>query len=309
MAHIYNPHNGIAVIYPKSVTSLMSANHIRPQALIFTLFGDYVRARGGRIWIGSLVELLGLFGVSEQAVRTTVSRMTRSGWLASQRVGSTSLYALTPQAQEMLDEGAARIFQAPEETAPWNHCWHLVTYSIPEDRRQARDTFRRELSWRGYGMLTNTVWLSAHPQQEFVEQLAARLMLKPHVQLFSAQLEGFLSEQEIAARCWDLGSINNAYAEFTGKHRTLFADCQQRLADGVGLDAAECFVRRFTLMHEYRRFPFRDPQLPLALLPPDWCGIEATNLFRAYHQLLADPANRYFDSVYTMLSPSRSPRA
>lgn len=285
----------------------MSTNIIRPQALIFTLFGDYVHTRGGRIWIGSLVELLGLFGVSEQAVRTTVSRMTRGGWLAGQRVGSTSFYTLTAQAQKMLDEGAMRIFQPPAENAPWDHCWHLVTYSIPEAQRAARDTFRRELTWRGFGMLTNTVWLSARPQQEQIAQLVARLKLQARVQSFSAKLEGFVSEQALVARCWDLQTINAAYAEFIAKHRTLFDDCQQRLRDGA-LNEAECFVRRFNLTHDYRRIPFRDPHLPTELLPADWRGVEAANFFREYHQLLAEPANRYFDSVYTMILPARNAR-
>ncbi|MBI4674267.1 MAG: phenylacetic acid degradation operon negative regulatory protein PaaX [Chloroflexi bacterium] len=286
----------------------MSTNSIRPQALIFTLFGDYVHARGGRIWIGSLVELLSLFGVSEQAVRTTVSRMTRSGWLASQRVGSTSFYALTAQAQQMLDEGAARIFQPPANSAPWDHSWHLVTYSIPEDQREARDTFRRELMWHGYGMLANTVWISAHRQQEQIAQLVARLNLQPYVQTFTATLEGFVSEQDIVVRSWDLQAINAGYQEFIAKHRTLFDDCQQRLQAGDALNEAECFVRRFNLIHDYRRFPFRDPHLPIELVPPDWCGVQAANFFREYHQLLAEPANRYFDSVYTMTSAARSTR-
>lgn len=287
----------------------MSAKSIRPQALIFTLFGDYVHARGGRIWIGSLVELLGLFGVSEQAVRTTVSRMTRSGWLAGQRVGSTSFYALTSRAQTMLDEGAARIFQPAADNAPWDHCWHLVTYSIPEEQRATRDTFRRELTWRGFGMLTNTVWLSAHPQQEQIAQLVARLRLQAHVQSFNARLDGFISEQAIVARCWDLQAINAAYLEFVAKHRTLFDDCQQRLRDGSALNEADCFVRRFNLTHDYRRFPFRDPHLPAELLPANWRGAEAATFFREYHQLLAEPANRYFDSVYTMVVPARRARA
>ena len=280
----------------------MSNHTIRPQALIFTLFGDYVHARGGRIWIGSLVQLLSLFGVSEQAVRTTVSRMTRSGWLANQRVGSASFYVLTPKAQNMLDAGAARIFQPPTEPAPWDHCWHMVTYSIPETQRKARDIFRLELTWRGFGMLTNTVWLSAHRQQAEITELVTRLHIAPYVQMFQAKLEGFRSEQEMVARCWDLQSINTGYGEFIAKHRTLFDDCQGRLRAGAALNNAECFVRRFNLTHDYRRFPFRDPHLPRELLPANWRGGEAANLFREFHRLLAEPANQYFDSVYTMAS-------
>jgi phenylacetic acid degradation operon negative regulatory protein len=60
------------------------------QDMVFTLYGDYIRHRGGEAWIGSLIELLGLFGISEQAVRSTLSRMSRKGWLNSRR---TSRYS------------------------------------------------------------------------------------------------------------------------------------------------------------------------------------------------------------------------
>ena len=41
----------------------------RTQFLIFTLFGDYILSREGWAWTGSLIRLLGLLGVSSQAVR------------------------------------------------------------------------------------------------------------------------------------------------------------------------------------------------------------------------------------------------
>ena len=37
---------------------------LRSQDLVFTLYGDYIRHRGGEAWTGSLIELLGLLGMS-----------------------------------------------------------------------------------------------------------------------------------------------------------------------------------------------------------------------------------------------------
>jgi phenylacetic acid degradation operon negative regulatory protein len=60
---------------------------------------------------------------------------------------------------------------------------------------------------------------------------------------------------------------------------------------------ADCFVRRFLLVHEYRGFPLEDPYLPRQLLPKDWKGDEAARLFEEYHALLTEPAERYVESV------------
>src|SRR5207237_35500 len=48
---------------------------VRPQSMMFTLFGDYIMQRGGEIWVGSLIEIAGQFGLSQQAVRSALSRM------------------------------------------------------------------------------------------------------------------------------------------------------------------------------------------------------------------------------------------
>ena len=60
------------------------------QDMVFTLYGDYIRHRGGEAWTGSLIELLGLFSLSGQAVCSTLSRMSRKGWLESRRAGRYS---------------------------------------------------------------------------------------------------------------------------------------------------------------------------------------------------------------------------
>lgn len=291
----------------KSVT-VSTPRGIRPQSLVFTLYGDYIHARGDRISIRSLIKLLTRFGVSEQAVRTTVSRMTRRGWLMLERQGNTSFYVFTPRAKQMIEEGKRRIFGAPRTAERWNHCWHLVTYSIPEEYRQARDEFRRELNWLGYGMLTNAVWLSPRNRRQYVEALADRLTIKPFVQTFSAESEGFMPCAEVAAHCWDLGDLNQDYGAFIARHAPAFELCRAQNGRENGLvavgslDDAECFARRFRLIHEYRQFPYRDPYLPLELLPQDWRGWEAAALFRDYHDLLAGRANHYFEQVYQQVS-------
>ena len=73
----------------------------RMQETIFTLYGDYIRHRGGEAWTGNLIELLGLFGVSGQAVRSTLSRMSRKGWLEGREASRFSFYSLTPRCLEL----------------------------------------------------------------------------------------------------------------------------------------------------------------------------------------------------------------
>lgn len=265
--------------------------------MILTLYGDYVRHVGGHIWIGSLVQLMGCLGVSPQSVRSAVSRMKHDDLLRAKRVNGQSCYALTPKSAKMLDEGAARIFQFPAQRAPWDGQWHLVTYSIPEISRDARDRLRQELTWMGFGMLTLAVWISPYDHRQEIETLAKTLGVRACIEMFTAQHDGFADPQTIVARCWNLQAINARYAAFVQKHKPLHE--KYRLTSRKSkLEPSEHFVRRFQLIHEFRRFPFFDPDLPPELLPSDWRGTEAATLFHQYHDSLADQANGYFRSIW-----------
>jgi phenylacetic acid degradation operon negative regulatory protein len=58
------------------------------------------------------------------------------------------------------------------------------------------------------------------------------------------------------------------------------------------------------LVHDYRRFPFRDPDLPPELLPVGWHGREAHRLFVDVHALLRGPAEACVDALLGQVSGS-----
>jgi phenylacetic acid degradation operon negative regulatory protein len=263
--------------------------------MVFTLYGDYIRHRGGEAWTGSLIELLGLFGLSGQAVRSTLSRMSHKGWLESRKAGRYSFYSLTAKCIELLEEGAQRIFQP--RCDPWDGRWHLLTYSIPESKRDLRRRLRKRLLWLGFGALNHATWISPRDLRAEVEEAVNALRVCPYVEFFAAEHRGFASDEEIVARCWDLERLNDYYADFIARYDSPFQQHHTRLMAGDGMEPQECFVQRFLLIHEYRSSPYMDPNLPLELLPDDWLGEKAAQLFQQYHDLLVDEAEAFVDSV------------
>jgi phenylacetic acid degradation operon negative regulatory protein len=265
------------------------------QDMIFTLYGDYIRHRGEEAWTGSLIELLSLFGLSAQAVRSTLSRLSRKGWLESRRVGRYSFYSQTPKLLQLLEEGAQRIFQPRHD--PWDGCWYLLTYSIPESKRHTRRRLRKRLLWLGFGALHQATWISPRDLQAEVEQIADALGARSYVEFFAAEHRCFASDEEIVARCWNLEGLDGYYAAFISRYEPPFREHQARLAAGDSLEPRECFVQRFMLTHEYRSSPYVDPNLPLELLPDDWLGERATQLFQQCHDLLVEGAEACVESV------------
>ncbi|MCK4369403.1 MAG: hypothetical protein KAV68_07095 [Dehalococcoidales bacterium] len=268
---------------------------LRPRAALLTFYGDYVRYIGVEIGIGSLIKLLGNFDLSEQSVRSAVSRMCRAGVLKVRHSGVRSYYSLTEEGHSLLAKGTQRIFVRRKNQ--WDGNWNIVIYSVPEQERKARDRLRLELSWMGYGPLSNATWISPYDLTKEVEDLAERLQIKEHIQIFQAKHQEFTDPKKIVSRCWDLGKIHQKYADFLAEYRPKLEEHLKRLQAGETIEPSECFVARFNLIHEYRKLPFLDPDLPQELLPENWLRPQAAALFDEYHGLLTEKANEYFDSV------------
>ena len=268
----------------------------RPQDLVFTLFGEYLLHRQHPVWVGSLISLLRPFHLTEGAVRTVLSRMTRKGWLKTRRKGRNSFYTLAPRGHRLLEEGRDRIFH-PTWEEDWDGQWYLVTYSIPENMRHLRDQLRVRLAWLGFGSLGNGVWISPHGVESRVFSMAQEMKIEDHLLFFRAEQLGYADHQELVRRSWDLDALACRYRGFLERWRPIF---EQYKAHGDALDAsdgADRFVDRFNLIHEYRSFPLEDPFLPQRLLPSAWPGLEAIALFNDLHDLLESHAERYVEGV------------
>jgi phenylacetic acid degradation operon negative regulatory protein len=262
---------------------------VKARSLVFDLFGDYLRYRGGEARLRSLVTLMGCFDVPEPSVRVVVARLRKEGWLSSRREGRETVYALTDAAWKLLDEGRERIFHRAQ--GPWDGQWHMVIYSVPEAERGLREQLRKKLAWFGFGPLSSSVWLSPHDRgglvrEAFEDEPAARL------DVFRSRSAGAEEDRDIARRAWDLHELGRAYASLLDTYRPRLP--AYRAGD---LQGAEALVERMKLIHNYRRFPFRDPDLPPELLPGDWNGRVAHDVVIEAHGLLRGPAEACVDAL------------
>lgn len=272
---------------------------VRTQFLIFTLFGEFILARGGSIWTSSLISLLEHLGVGEHAARITLSRMARKGWLATRKDGRRSRYSLTPRGWSLLLQGEKRIFEPPPRE--WDGQWHIVIFSLPEKKRSLRHAFRARLPWLGFGQLAPNTWVSPHNRNSEITALCNELGIRDYIEIFSGIHVGPSEDQQLVQRCWNLPNLAAQYKKFLAKFEKEYLACKNNGKSAPTPD--DCFVRRFWLMHHFQTFPRIDPNLPAVLLPSDWVGFKARRLFDEYHGILESPANQFVDQVVGTEAP------
>lgn len=261
----------------------------RPNSFIFTLFGDMVHRMDpeGSLWIGALIRIMASFGISSQAVRQAVSRMSRQGWLAARRQGNRAFYTVTPRGRRRIEELSPRIYGPVIE---WDGRWRLISYSIGEAHRRRRERLRKELAALGWAQLSPTTWISPSDTLDAAREAARVTETRDAIHLFTAQYNGPRSDRELLDRCWNVAAIAAAYRDFIARYNPGF---ERELTHGDLTDEA-ALVERLWLVHDYRRFTYLDPGLPSELLPAHWPGTAAAALFREYYAAIERKSQRYF---------------
>ncbi|WP_325049193.1 PaaX family transcriptional regulator [Micromonospora deserti] len=263
-----------------------------PQGLGVTLISDYTI--GARAWLPSaaIVVLLGEFGVSNGAARTTISRLARRGVLEGSRQGKHSSYRLTEPAVANLSRGGLGIAAFAAGPGSWDGSWTLVAFTMPQEETTQRRAVRDHLRWRGYAPLYDGVWLSPHPMTA-EERTGLEGLALGGMSVFRAQhlqLETQANRNPVDA--WDIAGIAKEYTGFIKRWSRLLP----RITAGAVTGAAAVRART-EVMDTYRRFPVIDPLLPIELLPPGWPRARAREVFVAVYDGLAASAQDHVRAV------------
>lgn len=268
---------------------------MKPRSLMFTLYGEYIQYYGGEIWVGSLIQLMNGFGISESSVRGAILRMVQKNLLQVRKQGNKSYYSITEQGNRRVLDGVKRVYAAPRPV--WDGTWRILSYSFPEEKRELRNEIRKELTWTGFGMLSNSTWISPNPLEDQVMELIKTYKIEDNTILFSSSAVISHNSESIIEKGWDLQQVSDNYNKFIEKYAPKFEQLREKALNNTLTDE-ECFIKRTTIVHEYRKFLFQDPGFPRDLLPEDWVGAKARELFWNVHQLISIPAVRYFESIY-----------
>jgi phenylacetic acid degradation operon negative regulatory protein len=278
---------------------LSQARGTQPRALIVTIYGLYAREAGGWMSVSSLIRLMAELDVEEPAVRSSISRLKRRGILVADKVGGTAGYALSDRARGILLEGDRRIFERPR--AATEDGWLVAVFSVPEAERDKRHQLRSRLSWLGFGTVAAGVWIApAHVESQARDVLASG-RLTEYVNLFRAEYVAFRPEPEQVASWWDLDGLERMYADFVSTYGPVLTRWRRRHRD----DDAAAFADYVQVLTHWRRLPYLDPGLAPELLPRQWRGSQAADIFFELNDRLAPAAHRHVAGV-TGLQPART---
>ncbi len=276
---------------PSGATSSAAGTDVlaaQPRALIVTIYGLYARESAGWLSVSAVIRLMAELGVDEPAVRSAISRLKLRGLLEGRREAGAAGYGLSGRGAEIIAQGDRRIFHRPEPSAADG--WLLAVFSVPEHERARRHALRSRLAWLGFGTVSAGVWIAPRHLTGETRDALAMDGLSGYVSLFAADYLAFGDVREKVGQWWDLARLEQLYQGFSSSAGPVLEYWQGRGQLGAAGEVGRAFADYIRALTAWRRLPFLDPGLPPDLLPRDWDGSRAAELFRQLQTLLSSPA-------------------
>jgi phenylacetic acid degradation operon negative regulatory protein len=259
-------------------------------SLLRSIVGTSLRRLGGWIAVADLIALMAAIDVPETRTRTALSRVKAKGLLEAEGRHGVPGYRLPEAAVAMLERGDRRIY-SPHSMGKDGR-WCLISWSVPEEKRDLRHQLRRRLTWIGCGSVSAALWICPDYLTEEVEEILADLGLSRNAVLFIAdEPRGPRPPREAVADWWDLDSIRARHDAFLAAHEA------EVLALGPEPALPQAFSVWIRSLDSWRTIPYLDPGLDLELLPEDWPGQRSVPIFHELRDRIRPLAHAYVEQV------------
>lgn len=156
----------------------------------------------------------------------------------------------------------------------WDGLWRVISYEIPEKKREIRDRLRREMRDWGLGPWHRSFWLTPHP---IISHLRDLIYGRPEEKYFQAfeSTHVFGDLNLLIEKVWQKSQLEKKYRQLFKKwHDVLSA--KEKTNEGKMKEIVASYVELLR----------QDPGLPKALLGKNWIGFEAFSIFREIKSIL-----------------------
>ena len=155
----------------------------------------------------------------------------------------------------------------------WDKKLRIISYEIPESKRELRDRLRREMQGWGLGPWHRSFWVTPHPVVDTLRELVNGKAEEQYIQAFESE-HVFGDTVTFIEKVWGKSVLDKKYRELFKKWHAVLS--------GNG----EKMTKFKDVIREYINVLRDDPGLPSELIGEGWIGVEAMNIFKEIRGIL-----------------------
>lgn len=211
-----------------------------------------------------------------QKTRGTLSGLIKEETIKKEgNIGNNS--GVIPNTYKLTDKGFSELclefpfFRFLREK--WDGKWRIISYEIPEKKREIRDRLRREMQGWGLGPWHRSFWLTPHPILPTLKILTSQKEEEKYIQAFEAD-HTFGDREFLIEKVWGKSNLDKSYRELFKKWHEILSSGEEKIDK----------LRK--VIGEYIEILRQDPGLPKELIGDSWIGFEGWNIFKEIKSIL-----------------------
>ena len=239
----------------------------------------------GTIVASEVYEVGDLLGFTVHQIRLVFARIVADGLFTQHGRGRAAVLNATSRHELFHGPEVGWLQLAYDQDrgrAPWDRMWHLVSFSIEEDRREARNEFRRILLGMGGGAIAGGLYVQALDWTDEVRAAAKQLDMEDNIVIATTgtlEVGNSTNPIELAQRLWPISDIATAYDNFVRRYSTTEGMPAMSARSKKNSPIAQ-LASSIEMSTEFESCIRQDPLLPPELLPQPWPGTQARQVLR-----------------------------
>ncbi|GIW64540.1 MAG: hypothetical protein KatS3mg092_0473 [Patescibacteria group bacterium] len=109
----------------------------------------------------------------------------------------------------------------------WDKKWRIISYEIPESKREIRDRLRREMQGWGLGPWHRSFWLTPHPVINKLKDLVSQKEEEKYIQAFEADY-AFGDREILIEKVWEKTNLDKKYRELFKKWHDILSSNEEK---------------------------------------------------------------------------------
>lgn len=205
--------------------------------------------------------------------KLTFTELVKDGLITDQSEGDTLQFTLTEEGHKDIALNFP-VFRFTKEK--WDGLFRILSYEIPEKKRELRDKLRREVASWGLGPWHRSFWLTPHPIITSLRKLVSEKEEEEYVQAFEST-HVFGDRELLIEKVWGKKKLESQYRSLFKKWHQILSKDQDKVS------------KMKQVVTDYVDILKQDPGLPKQLIGENWIGYEAVSLFREIRDILLTP--------------------
>ncbi len=253
--------------------------------LIFGLMASFGKKEYS---INDLLHLIKPFKVTENSLRTNLSRMKANEILVSRKEGKTVFYNFDTRGKKM--NAIADLSFKPPIWDGWNNEWYGVLFTVSESNKEIRYQLRKRLLAYRFAIQFPGFWIRPIHHVENEKYNFKKIFENNYSKLIRFNFTNIPEKEEIQS-FWNIHVINKEYTKGIEQINNINKNISN-------LTAIEALKLKMELGNIMVKLIFKDPLLPPRFLPEDWKGNKLRKEFFKLDSHLTEISKPYWNKIF-----------